>query len=82
MIIYLLLDEDPDGGYYAAQDRKPDMRIERRSIVEVREVDVLDSLWEMTLRGELPVDADHSNDSTWVDYWPQGKTVWSRSGTV
>jgi hypothetical protein len=30
------------------------------------------------LAGGLPVDIDHSNDSTWLEWWEEAEPVWSR----
>lgn len=76
--IYLLQDDDPEGGYYCAQTWKPDMRHERPSISEVREVVMPAELWDFLLGGGMPLDEDGSNDSTWRGFWREGETVWSR----
>lgn len=78
MKIYLLRDTDPRGGYLCAQEFKPDMTQERRSIVEVRVTEIPESLWRDMLAGILPVDEDHSNDSTWIEYWDDADVVWIR----
>jgi hypothetical protein len=82
--IYILLDDDPAGGYYAAQDWLPDMSLERSTIREVRSVDMPQATWDfILLEGGAPVDempdGSTSNDSTWLTWWPDGKTIWSRS---
>jgi hypothetical protein len=79
MRIYLLRDTDPLGGYFAAQQFKPDITQERETVVEVRATTIPDDLWRDMLAGILPVDEDDSNDSTWVEWWPEATTVWSRS---
>ena len=77
MILYLLRDLDPQGGYLAAQPDKPDPFTERQSVVEVRVVrDFPDDIWEFALAGGLPVDVDHSNDSTWMEWWDDAERVW------
>jgi hypothetical protein len=78
MLIHLLKDEDPLGGYFCAEQDKPDMTIQRPSVVEVRSVEVPDDVWELVLEGGLPVDPDYSNDSTWAQWWPLGTTVWTK----
>ena len=79
MILYLLRDTDPNGGYFAAQEFKPDPSQERRTIVEVRAVeDFPEDIWELVLSGGLPVDLDHSNDSTWLEWWDEATPVWRR----
>ena len=79
MILYILKDDDPQGGYFAAQEFKPDMRVERKSICEVRMVpDFPEDVWKFALQGKLPVDPDISNDSTWIRWWPDGETIWVR----
>lgn len=79
MILYLLRDKDPRGGYFAAQAVKPDFFDERETVVEVRAVpDFPDEVWEFALAGGLPVDVDHSNDSTWVEWWAHAVPVWTR----
>jgi hypothetical protein len=79
MVVYISRDTDPTGGYFHAEDRKPDMSIERDTIVEVREVEGFpDDVWQFVLIGALPVDADGSNDSTWAGWWADGTTVWAR----
>lgn len=79
VVIYISRDSDPTGGYFHAEDGKPDMAAERATVVEVREVgDFPDDLWQSMLAGGLPVDADHSNDSTWAQWWPKGTVVWVR----
>jgi hypothetical protein len=79
VVIYISRDSDPVGGYFHAEDRKPDMTIARRTITEVREVEGFpDDVWPFVLVGGLPVDSDGSNDSTWAAWWPEGRTVWIR----
>ena len=79
MILYLLRDLDPIGGYFAAQEFKPDPIEERPSIIEVRAVeDFPQDVWELALAGGLPVDLDHSNDSTWIEWWHDATPVWER----
>lgn len=77
--LYILRDDDPSLGYYSAQTTPFDPRVDRRTISEVRLVeefpqDVLD----MALTGGLPVDENHSNDSTWIEWWRDARTVWLR----
>lgn len=84
MKIYILMDDDPHGGYYAGQDWLPDMTLERASIREVREVDMTQETWDfILLQGGAPVDTmpdgSSSNDSTWLQWWPEGRVIWSRS---
>ena len=79
MILYLLHNRDPNGGYFAAQEFKPDPLEERESLIEVRAVaDFPEDVWEFALAGGLPVDVDHSNDSTWIEWWAEAEPVWSR----
>ena len=79
MQLYLLHDLDPSGGFFAAQEFKPDPHAERPSVDEVRLVeDFPDDVWEFTLAGGLPVDPDGSNDSTWLPWWDDALPVWSR----
>ena len=79
MKVYVLQDDDPYGGYLCAQQDKPDMRYERSSVREVREIEFPDDVWnDIVIQGGLPVDEDGSNDSTWREWWPTGETVWSR----
>lgn len=79
MILYILRDVDSVGGYFAAQDFKPDKSTERATIAEVRAVrDFPDDIWALVLSGGLPVDIDHSNDSTWLEWWEEAEPVWSR----
>lgn len=79
MRIYLLRDDDPRGGYFCAQSFKPDMSMERPSINEVRVVENFPAdIWDMTLKGGLPVDEDYSNDSTWLPWWAEAETIWTR----
>lgn len=77
--IWILLDENPSGGYYAAQDWQPDLSLERNTIREVRVVSIPRETWDFMLnQGGLPLDPDGSNDTTWLEWWPQARTVWSR----
>ena len=78
MKIYLLRDTDPNGGYLCAQEFKPDMTQERRTIEEVRVTDIPEELWRDMLAGILPVDEDYSNDSTWIEWWSDAEVVWIR----
>lgn len=79
MVIFILKDLDPAGGYYAAQEERPEKADERQTIVEVRRVkDFPEDVWEMALTGALPVDDDLSNDSTWLGWWPKGRAIWKR----
>jgi hypothetical protein len=77
--IWILMDDDPSGGYYAGQDWQPDLSLERNTIREVRVVSMPKATWNFLLNeGGMPLDQDGSNDSTWLEWWPQGRTVWSR----
>ena len=78
MILYILRESDPAGGYFSAQDFKPDSS-HHPTLNEVRVVENFpEDIWDMVLQGGLPVDPDHSNDSTWVEWWPEAQTVWVR----
>lgn len=77
MKVYLMMESNPEGGYFSAQEFKPNP-VTQRYIEEVRVVDIPESLWRDMLAGILPVDEDNSNDSTWIEWWPSGTTVWSR----
>lgn len=76
MLAYIIADDNPDGGYFAFETQKP--TITRRTEREVREVELPDDLVEAALAGRLPRDEDGSNDSTWLEWWPKGRTVWRR----
>lgn len=81
MVIYLLKDNNPEGGYYCAEGERPDMSIQRSTVVEVRQVEVPDEVWNLVLEGGLPVDdlgTNPNNDSTWIEWWPSGTTIWTR----
>ena len=80
MIAYLLKDDDPHGGYFAAEDHKPDIRVQRKTLAEIRRVELPDEVWQMVVTGALPVDEDFSNDSTWIQWWqdPSAEIVWVR----
>lgn len=79
MVIYIVRDSDPTGGYFHAEPSKPNLVHDRPTLVEVREVDDFpEDVWQYVLVGGLPVDADGSNDSTWSEWWPKGKVVWVR----
>ena len=79
MILYLLRDTDPIGGFFAAQELKPDPITERYTVEEVRAVrDFPEDVWEFALSGGLPVDIDRSNDSTWLEWWHDAEIVWTR----
>lgn len=83
MIIYLLRDIDPIGGYFAAQEQKPEMHEERDTTVECRVVtDFPEDVWAFALSGGLPVDDDYSNDSTWIEWWPEATRVWARESVL
>jgi hypothetical protein len=82
MKLWILLDDEPYGGYFAAQDWAPNMAHERSTIREVRLVeDFPDDVWNwfMNEGGTLPLDDDGSNDSTWRAWWADGVPVWSRT---
>lgn len=86
MQIFILMDDKPYGGYFAAQEWMPDMSLERPSIREVRSVDMPKETWDfILLEGGAPVDempdGSTSNDSTWLPWWtsPEAATVWTRS---
>lgn len=83
MDIFILMDNDPHGGYYAGQDWLPNMEWERNTIREVRRVDMPEETWEFIINGNAPVDTmydgSESNDSTWLPWWLEGEVVWSRS---
>ena len=76
MRLYLEHDSDPHGGYFCASEFKPDPATMRRTIDEVRVVENFpDPLWKRALAGELPVDLDGSNDSTWAGWWADADPV-------
>lgn len=83
MMIYILMDDDPNGGYFAGQDWLPNMEWERASIREVRAVDMPEETWEFIINGGAPLDTMRdqttSHDSTWLPWWLDGRVVWSRS---
>lgn len=80
MILYILRDLDPLGGYFAAQGFKPDPIEERATVVEVRAVlEFPEELWETAMSGGLPIDVDRSNDSTWLQWWDDAVPVWART---
>jgi hypothetical protein len=76
--IYILRDTDPQGGYFAAQSFLPSSDEERRSVVEVRSTEVSEEFWDGVLTGNLPIDEDRSNDSTWESLWDEAEPVWSK----
>lgn len=79
MIIYLEHDTEPLGGFLSAQDHRPDIARLRSTVDEIREVhDFPADVWRFVLEGGLPVDSDGSNDSTWIEWWYDGETIWSR----
>lgn len=79
MLLYILHDTDPYGGYFSAQPFKPDPATERRSVDEVRAVaDFPEDVWDFAMAGGLPVDVDRSNDSTWAPWWADAEIVWTR----
>ena len=79
MIVYLLRDTDPLGGFFAAQQTKPDILEERSTVVECRAVENFpEEVWQFVLEGSLPVDVDGSNDSTWLEWWAESEPVWAR----
>ena len=79
MVLYLLRDREPLGGYYAASSFKPDLEEERYTVTEVRAVREFPvDVWEFAMAGGLPVDIDGSNDSTWIEWWPDAEPVWKR----
>lgn len=84
MLIYILMDDDPSGGYFAGQDWLPDMSLERNTIREVRKVDMPQETWDFIIHdGGAPVDimpdGTTSNDTTWLPWWLEGEVIWSRS---
>lgn len=80
---YLIRDDDPDGGYFSLSTTKPDLRhFPRRSIAEIRLVEIPDYLPDWCERAMLPVDPDGSTDSTWSPYWAEGTTVWLRGAST
>lgn len=78
MVIYILRDTTPEGGYFCAEALEPEPGTQRPQVVECRSVEVAAEWWASVLRGELPVDEDGSNDSTWAALWPEATPVWSR----
>ena len=81
--VWILRDDDPYGGFYAAQARPFDPREERKSIAEVRVVSMPEETWDFLLsQGGAPVDTmpdgSTSNDSTWLPWYQAGHTIWSR----
>lgn len=80
MVVYLLHDDDPNGGYFSAMSIKPDPTLERGHTVEIRAVREFPvDVWEFAMSGGLPVDVDHSNDSTWIEWWDDAEPVWKRT---
>jgi hypothetical protein len=82
VIAYIARDDNPEGGYFSMFGTKPDMRdIKRKSIVEVRQVELEDEFVKDVLEGNLPVDPDGHNDSTWFPLFKAAgpeATVWER----
>lgn len=73
------MDDEPYGGYFAGQNWAPNMSWERKTIREVRVVDMPEEIWDFIINGGAPLDEDESNDSTWLPWWQEGTIVWSRS---
>lgn len=79
MILYLEHSTDPYGGHLSASAAEPDPASFRRTVDEVRVVENFpDDVWALALAGGLPVDEDHSNDSTWLPWWDDAAPAWSR----
>lgn len=78
MKIYLMMESEPAGGYFSAQETKPNPVLQRY-VEEIRVTDIPADLWRDMLAGILPVDEDHSNDSTWIEYWDDATPVWKRT---
>ena len=81
MKLYILYDEEPVGGHFSAQDWEPVMKLERKTVSEVRLVENFpDEIWNFFMYegGTLPIDANNSNDSTWREWWSDGVTTWKR----
>lgn len=82
IVLYMVRDNDPHGGYFSAQEWKPDTRILRPSDEEMRVVVSFPlDVWQSIVRGddEIERDPDGSMDSFWVPWWAQGTTIWTRT---
>lgn len=77
MILYVAKHDSVEGpGQYFASEEFPQAN---RNLVEVVMVENFpEDIWAFTLAGGLPVDSDWSNDSTWVEWWNDGQTVYAR----
>lgn len=77
LILFLSLDDRPEGGIFSASQEMPPL--DDPHLVEVRVVPNFPAdVWAFALAGGLPVDEDHSNDSTWAPWWPDGVPIWTR----
>lgn len=78
MIIYIMRDTEPAGGFYAAQSEMPLEETERRAVVEVRKTEVAEEFWQGVLAGRLPINFQGNNDETWLKLWEDAEPVWKR----
>lgn len=77
MKIYIVKDDDPEGGYFSFGPEEPPIHEWDLTSVEVRVVEGGD-LWERWNAGLLPHGIDGSLDALLVPLWIKGKTIWRR----
>lgn len=81
MIIYLVRDTDPDGGYLSAQADRPVLAGREAMFVdEIRVVDEFpEDVWELAIQGGLPVDPGGiGHDLAWMPWWEEGQVIWKK----
>lgn len=81
MIVYLVRDMDPSGGYLSAQTERPPL-IGREAVYvdEIRVVeDFPEDVWDLVVAGGLPVDPGGAgHDLVWMPWWEDAETVWKK----
>lgn len=76
--LYIIRDDNPEGGYFSFAPEKPDMTGESKTCTEVRVVKHDEDLWELWSHGNLPPGEDGTYDILLAPLWKTGKTVWRR----
>jgi hypothetical protein len=78
VIIYIVRDDDPDGGYFSFGPEKPTLHHYPASVMEVRAVEDNSDLWGRWSVGKLPTGLDGTFDYILAPLWVKGETVWKR----
>lgn len=76
--VYIIRDDNPEGGYFSFAPEKPDMLAEAKTCMEVRVADSEEDIWDLWYHGKLPRGEDGTYDALLAPLWKKGKVIWTR----